>query len=249
MALRRFKKWLKLSNDPKAKFLKNLLLRWRTGDLRFLVILGPIFFHEKNLRLTVWRWIKRTFYYNPMLRYRCKAVGRNPYIESSFPLIMGYGTVKIGDYLSVSGKTTLVVSYGVYENPTLEIGSNVAIGGGVVIAVAQKVTIGDHVGIGPGVQIYDNDSHPVDIDPVIRRKVVLAPENCAPVVLEEGCWITIDSIILKGVTIGKGSVIAPNSVVTEDIPPGVLAGGTPAKVIRPLDLNKKGGSGTGSSER
>lgn len=52
------------------------------------------------------------------------------------------------------------------------------------------------------------------------------------VVIEEDCWIGVSSVIMGGVTIGKGSVIGANSVVTKDIPPYSIAVGSPAKVIK-----------------
>jgi acetyltransferase-like isoleucine patch superfamily enzyme len=55
-----------------------------------------------------------------------------------------------------------------------------------------------------------------------------------PVTIEDNVWLGMNVIVLKGVTIGKNSMIAANSVVTKDIPENVLAGGYPCKVIRSL---------------
>ncbi|MBQ4005486.1 MAG: sugar O-acetyltransferase, partial [Muribaculaceae bacterium] len=55
------------------------------------------------------------------------------------------------------------------------------------------------------------------------------------VTIEDGCWIASDVKILPGVTIGKGSTIGAGSVVTHDIPAGVLAAGNPCRVIRVID--------------
>ena len=59
-------------------------------------------------------------------------------------------------------------------------------------------------------------------------------EYGAPITIEDGCWIASDVKILPGVTIGKGSTIGAGSVVTHDIPAGVLAAGNPCSVIRPI---------------
>jgi acetyltransferase-like isoleucine patch superfamily enzyme len=56
----------------------------------------------------------------------------------------------------------------------------------------------------------------------------------APVVIEDDAWITIGAIILPGVTVGKGSIVAAGSVVTSDVPPYTLVGGNPARVIKKL---------------
>ncbi len=59
----------------------------------------------------------------------------------------------------------------------------------------------------------------------------------APVVIEDDAWITIGAIILPGVTIGKGSIIAAGSVVTSNVPPYTLVGGNPARIIKKLSDN------------
>jgi acetyltransferase-like isoleucine patch superfamily enzyme len=56
----------------------------------------------------------------------------------------------------------------------------------------------------------------------------------APVVIKKNAWVTVGVTILAGVTIGEGSIIEANSVVTKDIPPRCLAAGNPAKVIKEL---------------
>ncbi|MDZ7808680.1 MAG: acyltransferase [Gracilimonas sp.] len=58
-----------------------------------------------------------------------------------------------------------------------------------------------------------------------------------PIVIEEGAWLSSRVIVLKGSVIGKGSVIAAGSVVSGIIPPNVIAGGVPAKVIKKIDPN------------
>lgn len=82
------------------------------------------------------------------------------------------------------------------------------------------VIIGNNVLIGPNVTIV-TELHNKDLE--TRRNVY-----SSPVVIEDDCWIAVNTLILPGVTIGKGSVIAAGSVVTRDIPPGSVAMGTPA---------------------
>lgn len=64
----------------------------------------------------------------------------------------------------------------------------------------------------------------------------LSPAYLSPVHIKKNAWIAIGVIILPGVTIGEGSIVASGSVVTEDVPPGVFAGGVPAKVIKEYDM-------------
>ncbi len=91
-----------------------------------------------------------------------------------------------------------------------------------------KITIGDHVMLGPKVQIY-TANHP--IDPDVRR---LGHDHGIPVTVGDDVWIGGGSILCPGVTVGSGTVIGAGSVVTHDIPSGVVAAGNPCRVIRPI---------------
>lgn len=101
---------------------------------------------------------------------------------------------------------------------------------GVSIAANQRIKIGDNVFCGANVTISDSDRHPLDAIERIAGKA----GKTSPVTIEDNVWLGMNVVVLKGVTIGKGSVIAANSVVTKDVPCNVVAGGIPAKVISPL---------------
>jgi acetyltransferase-like isoleucine patch superfamily enzyme len=112
----------------------------------------------------------------------------------------------------------------------LRIGDDFGMTGGGIIA-ATRVIIGNRVTVGANTIITDTDFHP--LDPYIRQNDPLDGAR-APVVIEDDVFIGMQSIILKGVTLGKGSVIGAGSVVTRDVPPGVIAAGNPAHTIREL---------------
>lgn len=97
-----------------------------------------------------------------------------------------------------------------------------------VILDCNVVRIGNNVMLAPKVQIY-TATHPFDIE--LRRQEI---EMAYPVIIENDVWIGGGAIICPGVSIGKGSSIGAGSVVTKDIPPGVLAVGNPCRVIRQL---------------
>lgn len=113
-------------------------------------------------------------------------------------------------------------------------GYNIRIGAGSflnfnsVILDCAPVTIGDKVQIGSAVQLVAAD-HPREPD--LRRTGV---EMAAPVTIEDNAWLGSGVIVLPGVTVGKDSVIGAGSVVTRDIPPGVVAVGAPCRVLRAL---------------
>lgn len=96
-----------------------------------------------------------------------------------------------------------------------------------------KISIGDYVMLGPKVQIY-TANHP--IDPEVRR---LNHDQGIPVTVGDDVWIGGGSILCPGVTVGSGSVIGAGSVVTHDIPSGVVAAGNPCRVIRPITAEEK----------
>jgi maltose O-acetyltransferase len=100
---------------------------------------------------------------------------------------------------------------------------------GAIILDCARVTIGDEVQFGPGVQIL-TATHPLDAD--TRRDGWECAES---ITIADGVWLGGGVIVCPGVTIGKNAVIGAGSVVTKDIPAGVLAVGNPCRVIRQLD--------------
>lgn len=111
------------------------------------------------------------------------------------------------------------------KNAEILIGNNTGVSGLRIHAIS-KVTIGNNVLIGSNCTILDNDSHHSDFT---KRKLNIIP-SC-PVCIEDNVFIGMECTILKGVTIGKNSVIGARSVVFNDIPENSIAIGNPCKVI------------------
>ena len=84
--------------------------------------------------------------------------------------------------------------------------------------------------VAPDVIIVDSDFHAPW--PMESRSTDPGLENDRPVVIEDYAWIGMRSIILKGVTIGRGAIVGAGSVVTRDIPPFAVACGSPARVVK-----------------
>jgi len=89
---------------------------------------------------------------------------------------------------------------------------------------AATITIGDRVLLGPGVHLYTT-THPLD-----ASERASGIQHCAPIVIEDDVWIGGNSVVMPGVTIGKGAVIGAGSVVTRSIAAGSLAVGNPCRV-------------------
>jgi len=108
----------------------------------------------------------------------------------------------------------------------VRIGRNGFVNYDCVFLDCAPITLGDDVQIGPAVQIY-TATHPVDA--AIRRSGL---EYALPVAVGHGSWIGGGSILLPGVTVGANTVIGAGSVVTRDVPAGVVAAGNPCRVLR-----------------
>lgn len=109
------------------------------------------------------------------------------------------------------------------------------------IVIADHVSLGDDVVISWGVTIVDHNSHALMWNDRANdildwgkgtkdwSNVVIAPVN-----IKNKAWIGFNAIILKGVTIGEGAIVAAGAVVTKDVPAYSIVAGNPAKVIRNL---------------
>jgi acetyltransferase-like isoleucine patch superfamily enzyme len=109
----------------------------------------------------------------------------------------------------------------------LEIGAHFGMTGGTLCA-AERIVIRNNVAVGANTTIIDTDFHP--LDPQIRW---LRPQGArtAPILIEDNVFIGMNCLILKGVTIGEGSVVGAGSVVTKSVPPGAIVAGNPARIV------------------
>lgn len=103
-------------------------------------------------------------------------------------------------------------------------GTDVLISHQAWIQGAGGIAIGSRVMMGPRVMLLTANH-----DLVTRETTV------SPIVIEDEVWLGAGVTILPGVTVGRGSIVAAGAVVTRDVPPGVLVGGVPAKVIKPVE--------------
>ena len=112
----------------------------------------------------------------------------------------------------------------------MEVGADFAMSGGTLCA-AERISIGEGVSVGANSTIIDTDFHP--LTPGERR---LDPQKgrTAPIRIEADVFIGMNCVILKGVTVGRGSVVGAGAVVVQDVPPATIVAGNPAKVIRRL---------------
>jgi acetyltransferase-like isoleucine patch superfamily enzyme len=127
------------------------------------------------------------------------------------------------------------------DQSEIRIGNNVYVGGQTNLDCVISIVVEDDVLISYQCIIADSDNHSLiyrirknDVADWKRGHHDWSTTSSAPVLIKRGAWIGARSIILKGVTIGEGGIIAAGSVVTRDVPPWTIVGGNPARVIREL---------------
>ena len=108
----------------------------------------------------------------------------------------------------------------------LEIGDNVFIGAGTELNLTVGLSIGPGTLIASGCRIIDHDHGTVGGIPIAQQSSVNAP-----IIIHPDCWIGANSVILKGVILGRGAVVAAGSVVTKSIPEMEIWAGVPARRI------------------
>ncbi|MCC6253165.1 MAG: acyltransferase [Bacteroidia bacterium] len=145
----------------------------------------------------------------------------------------------IGNNSHIRG-TLLIFGYG----GKISIGNDCYIGDGSRVWSGQEVIIGNDVLIAHHVGIVDTQAHEINANERAQRYKELVAEGSwkdkgsietSPIIIKDKAWISFNSIILKGVTIGEGAIVAAGSVVTKDVEPYTLVGGNPAVFIKKLN--------------
>lgn len=99
-------------------------------------------------------------------------------------------------------------------------------------ASCGQITIGSKVMFGPDVMFVGGDHNAAVLGKYMYDVKEKLPENDLPIVVKKDVWIGARSIVLKGVTIGEGAIVAAGSLVLKDVPPYAIVGGVPAKVLK-----------------
>lgn len=143
-------------------------------------------------------------------------VGNNSHIKGELLVYAHGGKITIGDYCIVGPQTKIWSSC--------------------------NIEIGNRVLLAHNINIHDNNAHPINAQQRHEHfKAIITTGHPSkinlgekPIVIEDDVWIGFNAVILKGVTIGKGSIIAANSLVKQNVPPNVMVAGNPAVIIKQL---------------
>jgi acetyltransferase-like isoleucine patch superfamily enzyme len=194
--------------------------------------------HIKYIIITPFRYINKLIsrvFYLFILKVRNVEYKSMPLIIGKL-VIHNSGTCRFGENLTFRGSLTSNM-VGLYKPCTIavKIGSILSIDdnsgfSGVSIYCSNSITIGKYVNCGGNVSIWDTDFHPLNYE--ARRVHDVSQIATAPVIIEDDVFIGANSIILKGVTIGKRAVIGAGSVVTKNIPADEIWAGNPARFIK-----------------
>jgi acetyltransferase-like isoleucine patch superfamily enzyme len=157
----------------------------------------------------------------------CSRVGKNLSIHGRC-IIAGDGIIELGEDIIIKSPKYNPVDIFVGAKAHLYIGNGTFLNRGTHISCSDSVHIGDNCLIADECIIIDNDYHAVGV----------TPAKIAPIHIGNRVWLALRVIVLRGVTIGEGSVVAAGSVVNRSIPPYSFAAGVPARVIKSLRPNQ-----------
>ena len=147
--------------------------------------------------------------------------------------------VKIGTSVVMAhhSSITAVTEYrDIYYQPSIKIGDGTQIGPYNAFAAIDRIQIGDYVLFAPYVFLIDHDHGYMDVSKPIMHQPA---SSKGPIIIEDGCWLGLGSIVTSGVIIGRNSVIGANSIVNDKIPPYCVAAGNPAKIVKRYDFISK----------
>ncbi len=178
------------------------------------------------------------FLYNKIVFYR-EDVIVNRYRVSGRIFINNKGTIEIGNnFKANSGKNRnpiggdTILRLLCYKNAKLIIGNNVGMSN-ITIVCKNSIAIGNNVLFGGSCKIWDTDFHSLDYK-IRGTKEDSIKAKTSPIIIKDNAFIGGGSIILKGVTIGKRSIIAAGSVVSKSVPDGEIWGGCPIMFIKKI---------------
>lgn len=234
-----FRQWVKAQENPLAKMIYTIGWGIRRASVPVIpAIHGPLYHFHCALR-DGWTTLVMAIWYKPLFMSQLTKPAKELHLfGKGMPYMAGPLKMTMGARCRLSTQCSLIARVNGARQPELIIGNNVGIGWQTTMTVGTKVHLQDNVRLGGRNLLSGFPGHPMD--PIARARGDADTEDqIGDIIIEEGAWLGIGVSVSAGVTIGHGTVVATNSVVTKDLPPNVLAGGVPARVIRPLFPNEE----------
>ncbi|MBB3700964.1 acyltransferase [Flammeovirga yaeyamensis] len=188
------------------------------------------YFKLKSFFALTWlivRYLKRSinkFYISTIGSYSFNSIGKGVTFEDIPKILYPCQKINLGNNVYIERRCT----FQAVPNSYIEIGDRVSLNQGCIITALFGVKIKKNTSIGEYTSIRDNNHTFDDREKLIKDQGM----NGNPIEIGENCWIGRGCIILAGVTIGDGAIIAANSVVNKNIPSNTIYGGVPAKFIK-----------------
>lgn len=183
---------------------------------------------SKRFTGVFWRFVNYTlaWWWNIKIGKSCKFQGKvHFYRLQNCKITIGDNCIFNSKKTSnLSGLSTPCIISTAKKETQITIGSNCGFSG-TRIRAGAPITLGNNVRCGANTYIASTDAHSDDYRAGKDR----------PIVLEDNVWLGLNVVVLKGVHIGKNSLIGANSVVTKDIPANVIAAGNPCRIIKQLE--------------
>jgi serine acetyltransferase len=226
------REWVKRRDDPLADAAYRMAKSARHASLPVVPGLHRALYGFHRALAGGWAYLTRALWYTPLFQSRLTRPAPGLLLYGGMPLVTGPVAITLGRGCRVSGQVT-ISGRTASAQPRLEVGDNVDIGWQTTIAVGRRVRIGDNARIAGQAFLAGYPGHPLDA----RARAAGAPDTqdqVGDIVLEDDVWLATGVMVMPGVTIGARTVVAAGSVVTKNLPPDVLAGGCPARVIRPI---------------
>jgi acetyltransferase-like isoleucine patch superfamily enzyme len=184
-----------------------------------------------------WRWYERNALPWRRARIHWHALRGGYFVR--FPIqgnvleALEDGRLAIGENSLLEPQCWITIS----EGARVRIGAGSFLNLGTMIAAGHEVTVGDHVMFANGCFVGDSDHRYDDPTMPITWQGFTSK---GPIHIGSNCWFGANCVVTSGVTIGDRCVIGANSVVTSDLPPGVIAVGSPARVLKEIAFQTPG---------
>jgi acetyltransferase-like isoleucine patch superfamily enzyme len=229
----RLKAWIKRREHPLANRLYRLAIGMRRQSIPVIPIIhGSLYALHRGVGRVASEIIRMTWN-TPLFQARLLHPAPGLYLYNGMPHVMGPLEIEVGIDCQIAGRTSFIGRSSDEIVPKLVVGNKCAIGWDTSIMVGTRVILQDHVLIAGRTVLAGYPGHPLEPHDRAAGRPDL-PEQIGDIVLEEAVWLATGVVVTAGVRIGRGTVVAAGSVVTKNLPPGVLAAGIPARIIRSL---------------
>ena len=167
-------------------------------------------------------------YHAPLLRIQCDRVGAGLLMHEGMPKILGNLRIRLGDRVTLNGEQVWIAA-GSGAAKTLDVGDDTSLGQRPALIVGESINIGRHVLFAKRVSLVGYDGHP--LDPFARaRGEAPGSDRSGSITINDYAWIGTEAMIMKGVTVGRGAIVAARSVVRTSVPDLAIVAGDPARV-------------------